>query len=334
MKSNTLIDLLDSKVISVALQPSGNPQKIRSPQISATFIEHDYPGKTPSMWNAVYKTYGINAQSIMFVGSTDRVSEIARAAKHDKRYVGGGMGVGFKDVIIDHLDELDPLAKAIGAVNVVVKTEQGLLRGHNTDGIGYRESLSDLLKKTNRDVSDTRILILGAGGTGNAIAMALGEAGAKLTILNRTVEKAVSLCNRVNEFVGKQVAFPGSEEDITEAASKSDVIINVSTKGAAGKFEKFAAFAPADIDRLNDNLGASREILLDLPKNVIVSDIILGEKMTPTLSIAQDVGLTTLDGIPMVINQGVEAIWIVHGKHLQDIGAKKDDVRRILKLAF
>ncbi len=327
----TLATLLDEGVISIAQKPAGNPGRTDVPVLSATFIEHDYPGRTPILWNTIYREFDIEAQSIMFVGDTENVSVVLEAAKHDQRYVGGGVGIGFKDAIIGHLDEMDPLAEAVGAVNVVKKTENGLLRGYNTDGIGYRESLEKVLHNNARNLTECNVVMLGAGGTANAIAMSLAEAGAHIVILNRTVEKATDLASRVNRFVGSTVATAGGEDAVPDAVAHADVIINVSTKGAVGRFEECAALAPATSEGQEKNLEDSRKILSALSKHVIVSDVILRDGKTPTLLLAEEVGLETLDGIPMVINQAVEAMWIVHGDTLQNCGASKDEIRKILQ---
>ena len=313
----------------IAQNPENNPRELMSDKLSVTLIEHDYPGRTPAMWNSAYERSGFPGQSVMLVGDTTNVTEILSAAKSDDRYLGGGAGVGFKDIVVHHLDELDPLAEAIGAVNLIAKTPEGNLRGYNTDGIGFRIGLEKVLAENGDNLRDKQVLILGAGGTGNAIALALAEAGAKLTILNRTTEKAEALAERANRFVGDTVAKAGSESDIPEAAAKSDVIINVSTKGASGRFQEFAALAPAQEGDSESNLKTSGEVLDTVQPKTIVCDVILGTEDTPTIRLAKERGLTTIDGIPMVVNQGVEAIWIVHGDMFEESGVSKEELHKL-----
>jgi len=70
------------------------------------------------MWNAVYEKWGIDCGNIMMIGDTSNISEIFDVLKKDVRYIGGGMGVGFKDKAPEMLDRLDPLAEQIGSVNL------------------------------------------------------------------------------------------------------------------------------------------------------------------------------------------------------------------------
>lgn len=300
-------------------------------------IEHDYPGKTPAMWNAAYKHFGMDSAVAMMVGDPNRAGEILTTLKADPKYIGGGAGVGFKDVAINFVDELDPLALAIGSINLVQKLPSGKLKGWNTDGIGYREGLEALLEKNERSLNGLKVVILGAGGTGNAVAMALAEKGANLVILNRTIEKATELANRINAYVGDVRARAGGEDEIVKEISDASVVINVSTKGAAGSFEEYSALAPAKLpatpENISENLNAAEKLLALIPKDAIVSDVILRKTPTPFLESARKRGIATLDGVPMVINQGVEAFMIIHGEELKGIDDARVQLKEVMQKA-
>lgn len=331
---NMTIKELLGNTLTIAKQPEDNPTGLSTSRYTVAFVEHDYPAVTPKAWNPVYRAFGINdVSNIMIIGNTQDIPKILDACREDKRYLGGGAGVGFKDEIIKYLDELDPMAKATGAVNIIVKTKEGNLRGYNTDGIGYVESLKSLLKSKGCTLKDSSVLMLGAGGTGNAIALALTKEGAKLVILNRTVEKAQALADRVNFFMKMEVAKAGSEDDITDESMKSDIIINVSTKGAIGKFEDYSAFASAG-DDLRENIKSSEEVVKKLSKDVIISDIVLRDGLTPTLALAKKYNLDTLDGVRMGLNQGIEAFWLVHGEELKKLGKSKEEVVQVMSKAL
>jgi shikimate dehydrogenase len=96
----------------------------------------------------------------------------------------------FKVDVIPLLDELDPLAEAIGAVNTVVN-EDGNLKGYNTDSSGFLKAL--LAEKVNPQ--NKNIVILGAGGAARAIAFILADKGANLTIINRHLDSAQKLAD-------------------------------------------------------------------------------------------------------------------------------------------
>lgn len=321
--------------LSIATRPADNPTSIgelaRYQRYAITLIEHDYPGKTPAMWNAAYRHFGINAVMAMMVGKIEDAPRILGVLRDDPRYVGGGSGVGFKDENVKHLDEFNPLAETIGAVNLIQKLPSGKLKGWNTDAFGYVQSLEELLKKQGGAISGANVVMLGAGGTGNAIAFALAEEGARISIVNRTVAKAEELVRRINAREGEEIAHAFNEDVLLQVLSDADVVINTSTKGAVGDFEAYSAFAsaklPATPENIQENLDASLRAFDLLPRSAIVSDIILRNEPTPFLKQAHEKGFVTLDGIPMVINQGVEAFLILHG---DEIG-RTEDVRTTLR---
>ena len=321
--------------LSLAQLPANNPasvvELVLHQRYTITPIEHDYAGKTPAMWNAVYKHFGIDVVMAMMVGDPKNAKEILDEFREDPKYIGGGSGVGFKDNNVNYVDELDPLAEAMGSINLIQKLPSGKLKGWNTDGIGYRQSLEALLSEKGKTLDNAKVVILGAGGTCNAVALALGEFGAQVVILNRTLEKAEEIARRINEFVGDTRARAGREDSVADEVSDASVVINVSTKGATGAFEAYSALAPAKLpatpENISENLSLSEKIFARIPKDAILSDVVLRTTPSPFLERASSLGFTTLDGIPMVINQGVEAFMIVHGK---EIGTG-DDVRSQLR---
>jgi|SRR5579872_943398 len=334
---DSVSELVRFELLKFAKLPPNNPQEIGANGYTIPLIEHDYPAKTPVMWNAAYSKFGLGRRNIMLVGEPKNASSILDVLRRDSRYEGGGAGVGFKDESFDHLDEFDQLAEAIGSVNFILKTKAGKLRGYNTDGLGYVMSLENLLESRTDQLAGKKVLILGAGGTANSIAFALAQKQANLVILNRTVSTAENLADRINAFCGRVVAIAGGEDQIRSRALNSDIIINVSTKGATGSLQKFSALAPAVLpvteDSIRKNLESSSRMIAELSKNVIVSDINLVNGQTPLLEQASGKGLATLDGLPMVINQGVEAFWILYGDELSARGIQKQDVAKVMAAA-
>jgi shikimate dehydrogenase len=301
--------------LTLAEQPADNQFK-DAEHLAIVLISHDYAGKTPSMWNAAYNAFNWQqkASCHMMVGDINNTQIILQELKQNPLYIGGGCGVGFKDRVTEFLDEIHPLAQASGAVNLIEKTEQGLLKGHNTDGRGYVKGLQDLLVSKNQVLSNKTILVLGAGGTSKAICFALADTGLKqLIIINRTIEKAKNLADSINKFSDSNIAIFAGEEAISEHILASDVIINTSTKGATGRFEQYLPLASTSEDNFKDSKKALES--LDSSK-VIISDIILRNEDTPFIKLAKDMGFSTQDGIPMVVNQGVIAFEIIHGKNL------------------
>lgn len=333
----TVASLIEEGMLKFAVEPKGNPDSLDFPSYTIPLIEHDYPAKTPAMWNAVYERLGVSIRNIMLVGNPKFIPQIFDAFRQDQKYLGGGAGVGFKDEAVKYLDELDSLAKAIGAVNLIIKTPVGKLKAFNTDGLGFAQSLEKRFRKRDQGVFGKKVVVLGAGGAGNAVAFALAQLGAKIVILNRTVAKAEDLTTRINDYLN-----PGSEsrarfggEDLIELEVKgADAIINVSTKGSAGELEQYFALAPAKLpateENIRENLEKAEAVMRLIPRQAVISDIVLGKDLTPLLQSAKDAGFEVLDGIPMVINQGVEAFWILHGRELTEKNITKGDVKNIM----
>jgi shikimate dehydrogenase len=334
-------DLVRAKILSFAREPKSNPGNMDFPKYTIPLIEHDYPARTALMWNAAYREFNLSYGNVMMVGGAHNAKNILAVLRADPKYSGGGAGVGFKDEVVPHLDDLEPLAKAVGAVNFILKTKEGKLKGYNTDGTGYAQSLEEMFGKRGEDIAGKKALLLGAGGTGNAIAFALAQKGMRIVIANRTVLKAQELAEKVNRFFDKtdaneMVRF-GGEEIIAEEVKNADVVINVSTKGSAGALEKYSALAsarlPVNEENIRENLHEAEAILRAIPQRTLISDIVLGKNATPFLSSAENAGFETLDGIPMVIGQGAEAFWLLHGEELAEKHITKEQVLAVMKRA-
>ena len=330
--------LIKDKILYFAQKPENNPNSFNFPFYTLSFIEDDYPAKTPVMWNAIYQEFNFLVANIMLVGHTDDVCNILNELGKDKKYLGGGMGVGFKDEAVKFLKDLDSLAEIIGSINLIQKTENGILKGHNTDGEGYALSLEKIFKQRKESLVGKKVLMLGAGGTGNAIAFSLARRDMKIIILNRTINKAEILSKKINQYFKNNQSFFGGEDEITDYIKQGvDVIVNVSIKGATGPLEKYSALAqsqlPTTEENINVNIEASKKILADISKDVIISDIVLRSELSPLLKLAQKAGLNILTGIPMVINQAVKAFEIIHSKELRAKKIKIDDIAMAMKEA-
>lgn len=340
-KLSSAEELVKLGVLRFAQMPSENPDHLKFGFYTLPLIGHDYPAKTPIMWNKVYEQFGIEAGNVMLVGNPKTTKQIFEILRRDSKYLGGGMGVGFKDEAVPYLDELDSVAEAIGAVNFVLRTPDGRLKGFNTDGQGYAKGLKEVFARHGQALSGKKAIILGAGGSGNAIAFALAEEGMNLFIANRTIAKAEALARRLKEYLSQQgreinVSF-GGEDAIEQEVQDADAVVNVSTKGAEGALKDYFPLAPANLPPTKENIANNREtasrIMAKIPKDAIISDIILGIGATPFLSEAKAAGFETLDGIPMVANQGVEAFFILHNEELQKRGISRNDVYETMRRA-
>lgn len=310
--------------LTIAKIPANNPTSVdelmEADRYTITPIEEEYEGKTATIWNAVYKHFNMKRQMAMMVGNPKEASQILENFRMDQKYIGGGSGVGFKEVNVHHVDELDPLAKAIGAINLIQKLPSGKLKGWNTDGIGFLQGLEKVLEERGVRLAGLKVVILGAGGTGNAIGLTLAEKGAQIVVLNRTIDRAEELAQRINHYVGKMMARAGGEEDIAKEVRNASLIINTSKKGGKGEFENYSSLAkavlPATPEAIADNMDAAEKIFDVIPRDAILCDVVLRTTPSPFLRRAAERGFITMNGVPMVVNQGVEAFLIIHEKEL------------------
>lgn len=326
-----------SRLLALAKKPPGNPVSLheleRCARYELTLIDHDYAGRTPRMWNALHRQFGIDGTMAMMVGNPKDVASVLASLKQDPKYVGGGVGAGFKEAVIPHLDEVLPLAKAMGAVNIIKKTRDGRLVGNNTDGDGYAQSLEQMLMQLGRELRGAKILLLGAGGSGRAIAFALAERGARVSILNRTEEKAQELARDLNAYFKSDVAFGGGREFVEELIPLQDAVVSV-IDDAQSPLDEYSTLGGMVVPVTPDSIQANQEqvelLLRSANPHLIVSDIRIRSEETAMLAQARTHGFSVLDGIPMVVNQGVVAFWWVYQSELEAKHVTQKDVEDVM----
>lgn len=318
-----LQDLFTNGLLQVAAQPKNNqldPSTIGEIKVLLFPIDHDYPGGSAAMHNAVFEQYELPYRSCFVVGDPANVGDIFVALKEDPNYMGGGAGSGFKDKVAPHLDGLDQSAEAIGSVNVIAR-EDGKLIGYNTDGVGF---VNGLLEEYPDCISGQKVVILGAGGTALPIAYEMAQnSPSEIVICNRTVSKAEHIAELISPFCSAR----GMGEDcIAEELSTAGIVVNTSNKGAQPN-EAYSAFAAMTGDPAAD-MEVSMTNLAALPKTAIVADILL-EPETTTLKMALDSGNRTHSGQHMNLHQAVPAFKI-----MTKLDKPADDLANIMRAAL
>ena len=298
-------DLFNQGLIQVAEQPKNNALNMDAIEdLNVLFfpIDHDYPGGSAAMHNAVFEQYGLSFRSCFIVADPANVGPIFAALKQDPNYMGGGAGSGFKDKVAPHLDGLDQSAEAIGSVNVIAR-EDGKLIGYNTDGIGF---VNGLLEEYPNCIQGQKVVILGAGGTALPIAYEMAQqSAAEIVICNRTVAKAENIAQLILPFVSARAV---GEDQIGAELASAGVVVNTSNKGAQPN-EAYSAFAGMTGDPEND-MTQSKANLAQLPAEAIVADILL-EADTTTLRMAREHGNRVHSGQHMNLHQAVPAFKIM-----------------------
>ncbi|SHJ08144.1 shikimate dehydrogenase [Lutispora thermophila] len=245
---------------------------------------------SPIMQNAAFENKNMNNLYIPIEVRKEDLGQVVRAMPK-MNFRGFNVTIPHKIEVMSYLDEIDDLAKSIGAVNTVL-IKDGRLKGYNTDGIGFLRSLGYELKLS---VDGKNIFILGSGGAARAISMTLAMNMAnRLYICNRTYEKAESLVKDINSKYGNvAVAIPLVEEKMEEAIKDAEILINTTSVGTY-----------PDVDDIPINKAL-------LHSKLAVCDVVYNPRKTKLLQEAEKLGCKTMSGLGMLIYQGEEAfeIW-------------------------
>lgn len=247
----------------------------RSPEIyNPLFAEHDV--------DAVYVAFDVAPSAGPQLGALVRTLGLA----------GVNLTIPFKADILEALDRIDPVAQALGAVNVVVREGEQLV-GYNTDASGFRRGL---IARFGEVVAGARVLVLGAGGAGRAVGMGLGMAGAAEVIwLNRDQERAA-------EAVWRAAALN------TDTRFSADVL-------ESGAFARYACTADLVVQCTSGpgvGLVAGFDVDL-LPGHAIWCDINYWMTDPPLVRACRERGLRVQEGLDMLVFQAVEAFELFTG---------------------
>ena len=228
--------------------------------------------RSPAMWNAAFGEIGLDAVHMPFDVRPENLAGFVKAARAYPGFMGSNVTVPHKLAIMPLLDEIDPIAREIGAVNTFMQTEDGRLVGFNTDADGLIASMLRTLPGQSAPFLPTlagkRVLLLGAGGAGRASAFALAKAVGDGSVLltNRSLERAEELAQQAAAATGAKVTAT-SQEFALDSVWSMDVIVNASTVGQSGvrrlgngeatSLEAFSSLAPASPTVVPEDGGAA-----------------------------------------------------------------------------
>lgn len=196
-----------------------------------------------------------------------------------------------KQHVVPHLDELSDRAAGLGAVNTVLFTADGRAVGHNTDVTGFAAAFSRGLPDVPRD----RVVQLGAGGAGAAVAHALLGVGVRrLTLVDAVAERAERLARALNEAVGAERARSRPTTGLGAELDGADGLVHATPTGMAAH-----GGLPLPAGLLDPGLW--------------VADIVYRPLDTPLLQTARARGCRVLDGGGMVVHQAADAFRLFTG---------------------
>lgn len=240
---------------------------------------------SPAMHNAAFEKLRLNWRYLPFHVLPDKL-EAALHGVRDMGLVGVNLTVPHKIFALALVDEVDPVARQLGAVNTVHVVD-GRLVGHNTDGYGLVKALREAFGLR---LKGKRVTIIGAGGAGRAVTVQCAMEGvAELCLFNRTTSKAEELARELhNDFGSVQVT-------VGLPASRCDLLINATSVGL----------------RAGDPSPIARTVLA---KHTFVLDMIYRPVDTKLLRDAKRAGCRVTDGLGMLLHQGARAFEIWTGR--------------------
>jgi shikimate dehydrogenase len=241
-------------------------------------------------WNAVYLAFEVN-----------NVEEALRGIR-GLGVRGVSVTIPFKTEVIPFLDKVERLAKKIGAVNTIVN-RSGKLIGYNTDCNGALEALEERM-----DLRGKKVVLLGAGGAARGIGFGLREREYPLIVVNRSKEKGRSLCKEL----GCDYLPISSLARMKAGGLEADIIINATSLGMYPRHRETPI--PKKL----------------LKEGMMVMDIVYQPLQTKLLREAKEKGCVTVDGLEMLIRQGMAQFEIWTGRRLE-IKEIKKDLHRALK---
>jgi len=200
-----------------------------------------------------------------------------------------------KQEVIPMVDELSDAAQQIGAVNWIFN-KNGKLIGHNTDGTGFIRALKE---KVGFEAQGVDATVFGAGGAARAVVYALKNAGIKrLTIANRTLERAQELAAHFTEGPFKPEAISMNRDELADHVPYSGLLVNTTSLGMAGGPAELATPVTSDM----------------ISADAIGYDVVYAPPMTRFLREVEEAGATSAGGISMLVFQGIEGFEMATGQ--------------------
>ena len=249
-------------------------------------VHHSF---SPSMHNEAFKALGLDYVYVPFDVKPQNLSYAIKGAQ-SLDVKGLNVTIPHKISVIEYLDELDEIAKLIGAVNTI---DFENMKGYNTDGIGAVRAIEEVTRIRNKNV-----IIAGAGGASRAISFYIAKYGAgDLTILNRNVGKAEALAGDVkNSGLIGDVKY-GDLKDIKSYAGDADILINTTPIGMH--------------PHINDEPLITAD---DISEDMVVFDAVYNPNQTGLLTETLKANASPVYGIKMLLYQGAESFTIWTGK--------------------
>jgi len=234
--------------------------------------------RSPLLHNYWFRQHGLSGTYVPLAIAPATLAAALRAL-HPLGFAGCNLTLPHKQAAMTVVDEVDALAKTIGAISCVIARPDGSLAGTNNDCYGFIENLRQSQPGWRADAGP--VVVIGAGGGARAVCYGLAQEGAReIRVVNRSLARAQEIANN---FGGPLKALPWEQRH--DALDGAAMVVNTTSCGMVGQ--------PA-LDLKLDKLS----------KNALAADIIYIPLETPLLAAARARGNPTVNGLGMLLHQG------------------------------
>ena len=253
-------------------------------QLTGSFAQPAAENPTVAMIEAAYRHHQLDWRYINCEVSPENLADAVRGARA-MGWAGFNCSLPHKVAVIQHLDGLGESAAIMGAVNCVVR-RAGKYVGENTDGKGFVQSLRETVDPVGKS-----LVMFGAGGAARAIGVETALAGMrKITVVNRSEQRGRGLVELLRTKTSAQVEFAHWQHEY-QVPPETNIVVNATSIG------------------LFPDIHARLALSLDsLTSEMVVADVIPNPPRTCLIEDAAMRGCRVIDGLGMLVNQGVISI--------------------------
>jgi len=251
---------------------------------------------SPLMHNTAFEALGLDCRYEAIDVEADDLQETVSGLK-ERAIDGFNVTLPHKQQIMPLLNDIEEEAQVIGAVNMVVRRNDGFV-GLNTDLMGFSQSVAPFKSR----IENANVLLLGAGGVARAALYGLLQSNqpARVLVLNRSLEHAEELV-AVFSAVHPETTLSSEslfDDNLQKTVDEADVIINATSVGMKPY---------PDASPLED---------VKFRKKHLIMDLVYTPRETKLLKTAADAGATTLSGLEMFLHQGAAAFHLWTGQSM------------------
>lgn len=263
-------------------------------------VEHT---SSPAIHNTLAEIYGHNLVYVPLKVESGRVADAVKGA-YELNVLGLNVTVPHKMEVIESLADIDELAACIGAVNTLVRTENGF-KGYNTDILGLERALIS----ENAEIKDNTVVVLGAGGAArSAVYLCERMGAAKVYIMNRSVDKACVLADEVETYAGRKFVTVLGIDEADKIEEESFCAIQATSVGLSPNDDEAVIYDDVFYSRVS-----------------VGFDLVYRPAVTRFMKLVNEHGGKSANGLKMLLYQGIIAyeLW-------NNISVSEDVAGRVL----